>query len=638
MRKENLENKAGLVIGTAGHIDHGKTSLVMALTGIDTDRLAEEKKRGLTIDLGFASLVLPSGVSVSIIDVPGHERFIRNMLAGVGGIDAVLFCVAADDGIMPQTIEHFDIVTLLGVRKGVFVITKADIADDNRLREVTSAVNELKRATLLGGAPVVAVSTHSKAGMDELKSAIEKLCSDNRHSAVDKRFRLPIDRSFSIKGFGAVVTGTVASGEVVEGAEVAVFPSGKPARVRGIESHGTKLKTVSATLRAALNLSGVSHHDIKRGDMLLGAGTEGVLLSGIRRFDCVLNVLKNSPRPLSGRTAFTLYHFTKEVGARVRLLNTQEALPGQRVYARVFLKEPLMMFRGDRFIVRDPSLNRTIGGGEVVLPYLSARVMPKLPAVPFDAALKGDAAALIDAIIQKNSGCAEAAALSFMLGLETFNSLIATGGYGRIGSLVFKEADYGSMRGLVTTALAFLHKERPADKGFSTDDILKSIPPKASGIGVLRQLFDEGLSSRMITDGVITKNGALFSLPSYKAPAAQGNAYSKAVLGLFENNFSSVKKEDILKLSAPKAGLEDALKGLIGSGEVVKIRHDVFMSGAMLKDAEKKLREFVLKNGSIKAADFRDVLGCGRKAAIEILEYFDKERVTLRAGDARTLR
>ncbi|MXY59230.1 MAG: selenocysteine-specific translation elongation factor, partial [Chloroflexi bacterium] len=348
------------VIGTAGHVDHGKSTLVQALTGIDPDRLAEEKRRGMTIDLGFAWVTLPSGREVSIVDVPGHERFIKNMLAGVGGIDLALLIVAADESVMPQTREHLAILDLLGVRRGLAVITKADLADADILALVQLEVEELLAATTLAGSPVHAVSATTGEGVPELAAAIDAALDETQQRRDVGRPRLPVDRSFAVAGFGTVVTGTLIDGSLEAGQPVEIVPGGVQARIRGLQSHRQKIDAASPGNRVAVNLSGVSAQEIARGGVLTRPGW----LRATRAVDVRLHMLSDAPHGIRHNFPATFHAFAAEAPAKVRLLEEDELAPGGEAWAQLWLEEPVAVVRGDHFVLR--SADATLGGGTVV--------------------------------------------------------------------------------------------------------------------------------------------------------------------------------------------------------------------------------------------------------------------------------
>ncbi|MBP5212129.1 MAG: selenocysteine-specific translation elongation factor, partial [Pyramidobacter sp.] len=354
-----------LVVGTAGHIDHGKTQLVKAMTGIDCDRLNEEKKRGITIELGFAPLVLPSERVISLIDVPGHDRFIRQMVSGASGVDAVLFVVAADEGVMPQTREHLDILSLLGVRHGVIAITKTDLVDEAMLELVREDVQMLTAGTFLEHAPVCAVSSVTGAGVDELKARLDELVDQVRPRERDGAYFMPIDRSFPVAGFGTVVTGTAYKGSLSPGDEVDVLPSGRSSRVRSVQVHGRSVETAFAGQRVAMCLSDLGLDEIERGDVV---GVKGVYRS-TNCLDVMLKLLDLVSEPLEHWQRVRLHIGTSDVLARVSMLDGRELAPGRTAPVQLVLEEPVAATIGQRFIIRFYSPLRTIGGGEVLVPY-----------------------------------------------------------------------------------------------------------------------------------------------------------------------------------------------------------------------------------------------------------------------------
>ena len=351
-----------IVVGTAGHIDHGKTALVKALTGIDADRLEEEKRRGITIDLGFAHLQLTPALRLGFVDVPGHERFIKNMLAGVGGIDLVLFVIAADESIKPQTREHFDICRLLGIPRGIVALTKSDLVDPDILELVKLEVEELVAGSFLEGAPIVPVSSVTGAGLDELRAELAKAAAAAPEKNAAGYFRLPVDRVFSVKGFGTVVTGTLVSGSVDKEQEIELYPAGKRLRVRGVESHGSRTSKAVAGQRTALNLPDIEPAELKRGDVLSVPG----VFRTVTQMDCRLDLLR-SAKPLKHRAPVHFHSGTAEIEAEVRLFGGAPAMqPGTSAYVRLILRDPALLLPGDRFIIRMFSPVVTIGGGVVV--------------------------------------------------------------------------------------------------------------------------------------------------------------------------------------------------------------------------------------------------------------------------------
>lgn len=636
------------IIGTAGHIDHGKTSLIKALTGIDTDRLKEEKDRGISIDLGFAYLDLPDGAKVGIVDVPGHERFIKNMLAGATGIDLVLFVIAADDGIMPQTREHLDIMRLLGISNGIFVITKSDLCeaqsfltDESRISKVTAAVKELIKDTCLKDSPVVPVSSATGFGIDNLK----KLISTEAQKVLSKPeggfFRLPIDRSFSIKGFGTVVTGAVASGRIRKNDEVVLISKRqqKKVKIRGIQSHFNALDTVGVGQRAAINLSGISHADIERGDLLASPDLDAVS----SRVDVCLEFLPSMKRPVKNHSTLKLHHMTGETLVQVFFADVQEAGPGIKVSGQIRLKEPMAMLRGDRFILRDPSINATIGGGRVLLPY--AKNKKGADVEQYRILDSQDMKmVLISLLSNKDIVGIDMHEMRLMLNLSDkgLKDLITSemDTIVLIGEQLLLRERVEEIEQRIIEFINKYHIERPGDVGVDEDYIIKEVISHEMAETDLKSVSGAILDS-LVNSGRIAKTGNVFCLPSHK-PEAKGKEkeIENGILSMFSNQgFNPIKMDEILcRPSHREEDIKKVFQLLIKRGIVVKVTEDSCISQKKLDEAKDRLTGWVADKGKIKAAEFRDVLGCGRKFAIELLEHFDKEKVTLRSGDYRILR
>jgi len=648
------------IIGTAGHIDHGKTSLIRALTGMDTDRLKEEKERGITIDLGFAYLTLPDGTTVGIVDVPGHERFIKNMLVGATGIDLVLFVVAADDGIMPQTREHLDIMHLLGVHNGIFVITKTDLVNDERINTIQHDIKELAKDTCLKDSRIIPVSSATGFGIDNLK----KLISTEAQKVLSKPegdfFRLPIDRSFSIKGFGTVVTGTVASGSVKKNDEVIIISKKqripKKVKIRGMQSHFNEVTAITAGQRAAINISGIPQAEIERGDVL----TSPDLDSAFRIVAVSFEFLNSIKKPIKNNSMFKLHHMTDETIARVSFEGIKEAAPGAKTFGFLRLKEPMAMMRGDRFILRDPSINSTIGGGKVLLPYIEdLKSNKKTGAQHLDIlkqyqAMEGDDVENILLLLLSGEGisCIDMHTLRLILNIpeKVFGNIVAVltgkGKAALIGECLILKEKLDKIEQVIVNIINNYHRNTPGDVGVAEEYITKALKVSDSGFRIsdLKMVLDG-----LIKNGKIARNANLFHLPSHK-PEAKGKEKNieDAVVSLFQNRgFNPLKLDEILQISYKlvpegisrgKEDIKNVLQLLIKRGMIIKVTEDSYTSKAVLDEAKAKLVDWVADKGKIKAAEFRDVLGCGRKFAIELLEYFDKEKITLRSGDYRVLR
>ncbi|MDP2681591.1 MAG: selenocysteine-specific translation elongation factor [Deltaproteobacteria bacterium] len=645
-----------LIIGTAGHIDHGKTSLIKALTGMDTDRLKEEKERGISIDLGFAYLDLPDGTKAGIVDVPGHERFIRNMLAGATGIDLVLFVVAADDGIMPQTREHLDIMHLLEIKSGIFVITKIDLVDVGQINKVSEDIKTLTKDTCLKDSPIISVSSATGSGIDNLKNLIINEAEKILQRPEGGFFRLPIDRTFSIKGFGAVVTGTVLSGNINKNADAVIISkratAPKKVKIRGMQSHFKEVSTIAAGQRAAINLSGISHTDIERGNMLVSPDMD--MITDIA--DVSFEFLNSTKKPIKNYSIFKLYHMTDETMANVSFAGVNEVRPGAKVFGRVRLKEPMAMMRNDRFILRDHAINATIGGGRVLLPYpenvavtFMLRDKRRLkPATTQDRQRQYQvldsqdlSKILISILSDKDTFGIDSHAIRLMLNISEkgLEDLIASNkGEEEIvligGKLVLKQR-INEMEQEVIHIINNYHKQMPGDIGIEEDNMAKAFK------GAVPKAILQVVLGGLINCGKIARTGKVFSLPSYRR-VTQGldKEIEDAILSAFSSrHFDPVKMDEALQShSCKKEDIKKVFQLLIKRGIVVKITEDSYISQAKLDEAKDKLTRWVDDKGKIKAAEFRDVLGCGRKFAIELLEYFDKEKITLRSGDYRVLR
>jgi len=664
--------KSHFIIGTAGHIDHGKTSLIKALTGMETDRLKEEKERGISIDLGFAYIDLPDGTKAGIVDVPGHERFIKNMLAGATGIDMVLFVVAADDGVMPQTREHLDIMHLLGISNGLFVITKSDMVDERQVNKVTADVEELIHGTCLQDSPIVAVSSATGFGIDNLKKLISKEAQKLLSKPEGGFFRLPIDRSFSIKGFGTVVTGTVASGMAQKNDEVVIISKDmampRKVKIRGIQSHFKAEDSIAAGQRAAINLSGISHTDIERGDMLASPDMDMITDIADVSFEFLPlgTDLKSVPKPIKNYLMLKLHHMTDETLAKVLFVGVKEAMPGVKVFGQIRLKEPMAMMRGDRFILRDPAVNATVGGGKILLPCGKKR--SRLEMAQYQILDSQDLRKILVLLLSDSETNSHAARLMLNLSEKKFKELLGNNnkeiitlplspfsgdrfeicphrGIKGEGKLMLRE-NLKKIEQRIIDVINKYHSDMPGDSGIDENSLRAQL--RFIKRGILPAILDN-----LIITGRIAKTGNVVYMPSHK-PEARGleKEIEDAILSLFSNNgFNPVKKEELLndaqwkaldKKLAPaifkRGDVEKVFQLLLKRGMIVKITEDSYISKDTLDKTKDKLINWVTDKGKVKAAEFRDILGCGRKFAIELLEYFDKERVTLRSGDYRVLR
>jgi len=629
-----------IVLGTAGHIDHGKTSLVRALTGIDTDRLPVEKARGITTELGFARLDLGDR-RVAVVDVPGHERFVKSMVAGATGLDLVCLVIAADEGVMPQTREHLDICELLGVRRGLVVLSKRDLVDDEWLAMVTADVRAAVAGTFLADAPIVPVSTRTELGMPELRAALAAVIDDLPPRAQTGVFRMPVDRVFTVKGFGTIVTGTVLGGEVAIGDELSVIPSGLSARVRGIEVHGAAVERAVAGHRAALNLGGVAVEDLARGDLVVHPGR--VAPSHI--LDVELRYLSTAPGELGPRTKVLVHHGTAQVLATLALVGTTKLAPGGEALAqlRIDARTPLGALPGDRFIVRGfvttATHGSTIGGGRVI------RVLA--PKARKDAAHAATVAALAaarqDQRIALDVKTAAAAGLPIgdlvrRLGVpaamlaEPLATLVASGEL-----LVTGAGDHAHY--LHATAVAELEGKIVALVSAAPDGVLREELRTQLPAALSPRAYDAILAS-LAAKGTIATAGDRVTRSAAPAKGPVLDPNEVALLGKLEGwGLEPLRpKEMHTALGLSEAQTKTALDRLVAAKLVARIKPDLMVHAGVIANLKAKLLAFLAQHTTIDAQQWKELTGASRKFTIPLAEYFDAEKVTLRVGDLRRKR
>jgi selenocysteine-specific elongation factor len=626
-----------VVVGTAGHIDHGKTSLVKALTGTDTDRLPEEKARGITIDLGFAFLEEPDGLTIEIVDVPGHERFVKNMLAGVGGIDLAMLVIAADESVMPQTREHLAICALLHIRTGLVVLTKTDTVEADWIALVRDDVATLVRGTFLEGAPVVAVSAKTGAGLDELRATLARLAASVPARGTDALPRLPIDRVFTIKGFGTVVTGTLAAGALAVDDRVEVFPRGLVAKVRGLQVHGHAVERAVAGQRTAVNLQGLERAAVERGDVIGHAGT----LAAATLVDVALEVLPDAARPLKSRDRVRLHAGTSEIMARALLLEGPELAPGARGFARLRLEAPLVALAGDRFVVRSYSPIVTIGGG-TLLDTDPPRLKRPLRLAHLTVLESGAPEAVVEEHVRgAGVGGIRLPALVARVPFgpaRTRTLLEALAAGGRVAAIdrdwsVHADA-VARLRGLVTAALEQFHAAQPLRAGMSREELRVRAANADERVfaHVLGALEDEGLV-RVERDKVRLAAHALRLSP------AQQTAVDRVEREFREAAAAPPSAAEALGRAGLAGDEEHELfQLLLESKKLVRVKESLFFHAAALEAIQDKLVTLLRERKEIGPGDIKDLLGISRKYAIPLLEYFDTRRVTARVGERRVLR
>jgi len=626
-----------IIIGTAGHIDHGKTALVKALTGIDADRLAEEKRRGITIDLGFAhmDLPLPGGETLRIgfVDVPGHERFVRNMLAGVGGIDLVLLVIAADESIKPQTREHFDILQLLGVQRGITVLTKSDAVDAETLDVVRLEVEEFLRGTFLESpnSPIIAVSSLTGAGLAELKSAIAAAAKDVHPRDSQALTRLPIDRVFTMKGFGTVVTGTLISGTIRREDELEVFLAGLRVRVRGVQVHGKTADQALAGQRTALNLAGVSTEDLARGMTLAPVAT----FSATRRADVRLTLLPDAPRLLKNRTRVHFHSNTMETVAEIALHDAKHIDPGATAFARVKLPEPTLLLPGDRFIIRQFSPVITIGGGV----NLDPAVMPRIPNLKsfLKVLASGNPDQILSARIARRgqSGISIANLVAETGWTKTFitNTLAPSAKQiARIGDVLIDASALSSLQEAMLNSVAAFHNKNSLAPGIAKEELREQLEATP-------EIFTAAVE-RLAQARKMEVAGDLIRLPGHGVTLKDEEAESKKTI---EQAFATAGlkvpalNEVIAGLKIDKSRAQKIVTLLLREKTLSKISEDLVFHRSALEELRRIVAAQKTKSPKMDVATFKDLTGVSRKYAIPLLEYLDRERITRRVGDTREI-
>jgi selenocysteine-specific elongation factor len=636
-----------VIVGTAGHIDHGKTALVKALTGIDADRLEEEKRRGITIDIGFAHLDLPapdgSTIRIGFVDVPGHERFVRNMLAGVGGIDLVLLVIAADEGIKPQTREHFDICRLLAIRRGITVLTKSDAVDAETLGVVRMEVEDYVRGSFLDPkqSPIVALSSLTGAGLNELKSAIAQVASEVTAKNPAALARLPIDRVFTMKGFGTVVTGTLVAGTIRKSdekldrksdhEELELFPSGKRIRVRGVQVHGAPAEAAVAGQRTALNLAGVSTEDLARGMMLATAET----FRSTVRVDTLLSLLP-SAKPLKQGARVHFHAYTTETIAEVRLYGSKQLPPGDEQFAQLRLSQPILLLPEDRFIVRQFSPVVTIGGGVVLDASPITRKQHADDALTFLKIMRdGSPEQVLTARVARRGTFGmplDKIPGEMNLRREELPKLVNACGLVWCNQVLIAPAVFAEAKANMLQALKKFHDANPLVSGMSKEELRDQV-----NLGP--EVFSCALD-KLSAEKKLAVPGELVHLPGRGVVMKDEETESKKII---ENAFASAGlkvpslKEVLASLKVDKIRAQKIVTLLLRDKVLIKISEDLVFHQTALLDLRQKIAAFKTTAQKIDVARFKDMTGVSRKYAIPLLEYLDRERVTRRVGDERVI-
>ena len=631
-----------IILGTAGHIDHGKTSLVRALTGINTDRLKEEQLRGITIELGFAYLTLPNGQHLGIVDVPGHEKFVKHMVAGATGIDLVALVIAADEGIMPQTREHMEICVLLGVRYGVVVLTKIDLVEPEWLAMVEEEVAQFTQGTFLEGASVLPVSSATGQGLPEFTQALERISADIPPRASAGIFRLPVDRVFSMKGFGTVITGTLISGKVAVGEKVMLYPSGLTSKVRGLQVHNQSVETAEAGMRTAINFQGLEKAEVNRGDVI---ATPDALVPSYM-IDVALHYLPSNPKALKNRSRVRFHAGTSEILGIVALLDREELKPGENAIVQIRLETPVTLIKDDHYVVRSYSPVRTVGGGRVLNPIAPKHKSTQVEAIQRLSAL---AEAPPEQVVVHHVEAAGYGGCSFgdlMLManlpekqldrlLQTLMSQKTAVQIDREKRRYIHAATFTALQKEMHAHLSAYHGKNPLKQGMPKEE-LKSRLPASVDI----KLFTLTLQ-QMIKAGEVTAEEDLVWLADHRvALRVDQSALRADILSVYENGGLTPPsfKELCETLGTPLEPARQVLSLLVNEGSIVKIREEYYCHQRHLADLKRKLVEYLTTHEEISTPQFKDMTGASRKFVIPLIEYFDTTQLTIRVGDLRKLR
>ncbi|OLS03347.1 selenocysteine-specific translation elongation factor [Tissierella creatinophila] len=631
-----------IIIGTAGHIDHGKTTLIRAITGRNTDRLKEEQKRGISIELGFTYFDLPNGERAGIIDVPGHEKFIKNMLAGVIGIDIVMLVVAADEGPMPQTLEHLAILDLLGIKKGFIVITKTDLVDEDWLELVEEEIREKVEGTFLEDASFIKVSSTKGEGIEEVIEKVMEYSNEIEEKKDTDLAYFPIDRSFVMPGFGTVVTGTLLSGKISVGDEIEIFPEEIVGRVRTLQVHDKDQNDAYAGQRVAMNIAGVKKEEASRGSVIAPIGT----LKKTMMLDVKIKLLKSLDRSIANRTRVRLYIGTKEILCRLILLDRDELNPGDETFAQLRLEEEIVAKRKDRFIIRFYSPMFTIGGGEVVETNPSKhKRFDKSLVSELEVKSQGSQEEVLEQVILDKSP-----EFPSLKELVSYTAIVEDVLKEKIDELISKEKimkftltkdiyilhlDYfENLKENIEEELKKFHSKYPLKTGMSKEEIrskfLKYAPPK----------LGEGIIDRLIKLDYLKQDKEYIRLKDFniKLNENQKNIQTQIINLMKKNNYNPLKREEmIVELDIKKDDFYEVFNYLVNIEEIIKLNEDIYLYIEDLNLAIDKLIDFIKKNNSISIAEFRDVLNSNRKTSLLLLEYADQLKITLRNEDKRIL-
>jgi selenocysteine-specific elongation factor len=630
------------VLGTAGHVDHGKTALIKALTGVDTDRLKEEKERGITIELGFASLNLPSGQTVGIVDVPGHEKFIKNMVAGAAGIDVVMLVIAADEGIMPQTKEHLYICSLLGITTGIVALTKIDLVEKNWLELVKSEITEFLHGSFLENAPIVPLSAIKQDGLTDLIRTIDAVVNRINEKADDGIFRLPVDRVFTMKGFGTVITGTMVSDHIKIGEEIEILPKAITTRIRGIQVHNQPVEEAWSGQRTAINLQGIEKSTIERGNVLVRPKT----VWPSKRLDVFVEFLASNSKNLKNRALVRLHTGTSEIIARIILLDKDELAPGQKAFAQLVLESEDVIVASDRFVLRSYSPVTTIGGGQIIdpLPLKHKRQNEKTIA-DLSILQDGSLPEKISVIMERTGFFGiNLSGLTFRLGVnakkirEELENLFSSKKAILLDSedtTVISAYFYNQLEELIGKNLAAYHKKNPLQEGISKEQLKETL-----GRAISAKLFNLALRNLGKKETIVSNKDNVRLAGHQVQLAGELDSLRHNIARIYsEAGLTPPSLTDVVNdFKDQKAKAQSIIKLMLKDGDLIKINEELCFSSEVLGKLRDNYKAMLVKDGKATPATFKDLTGLSRKYIIPLMEYFDVNKLTVRVGDHRILR
>jgi len=630
------------VLGTAGHVDHGKTALIKALTGVDTDRLKEEKERGITIELGFASLSLPSGETLGIVDVPGHEKFIKNMVAGAAGIDVVMLVIAADEGIMPQTKEHLHICSLLGITTGIVALTKIDLVEKDWLELVKSEITEYLLGSFLENAPILPVSAIKQEGLADLITAIDGAVRKINEKADDGIFRLPVDRVFTMKGFGTVITGTMISDHIKIGEEIEILPEAITTRIRGIQVHNQTVEDAWAGQRTAINLQGIEKSTIERGNVLVRPKT----VWPSKRLDVSVEFLASNSKNLKNRALVRLHTGTSEIIARIILLDKDELAPGQKAFAQLVLERADVIVASDRFVLRSYSPVTTIGGGQIIdpLPLKHKRQNEKIIA-DLNVLQSGTLPERISVIMERTGFTGiNLRGLTFRLGISTKKirealEILFSGKKAILldseDTTVISSYFYNQLEELIGKNLATYHKKNPLQEGISKEQLKETL-----GRAISAKLFNLALRSLGKKETIVSDKDNVRLAGHQVELAGDLDSLRHNIAQIYtEAGLTPPSITDVVSgFMDQKAKAQSIIKLMLKDGDLIKINEEMCFSREVLGKLREDYKAMLIKDGKATPATFKDMTGLSRKYIIPLMEYFDVNKLTVRVADHRILR